>query len=664
MSEWRDKIIQRFQPAVARVTAVSDADGLLRDPGVFQAIQTKGFSIIQFEGPVSFRFDYESRFRAKWDAGEKPELVVVFKPGEHEFETLPPDVLAKAERRSFTLKDIFPKLSYTVVSQLETIYFDQLYRAQQQYASQFHDDAQTRGFVLRHVFGIEPTVIKSIPDLLRMLCQRHYTKASMPPLLDDHLVACLRQNHNFDDWDLDTVVRNRAAFWEFLNERWPIFVRDSKGGTLKLHEPAPSLKYKGPALLPFGHDDVRIYIDNLFEDGLLTPVEWDWSQAIQKTWIRVGLLGNKTDNTDLRFEELGKNLLKACPGQNTTPQDWLAYAYRYAQAAVLWTQISPAARHAHHKEFPELRGYVNQQFFGWLTTNYGGLFNYPSSSPLMVHHIPGFIAHQFAQKLCQRAAFILLDGMAIDSWLLLRETLKSQGLNTPIQEDALFAWIPTVTAISRQAAFSGTIPRYFPETFLRTDRDQEGWKWFWGNRNLSPAEIAFVSVPGDHADLSAIEEACTPQARAFGITLYKIDKIMHGTQVGNLGMASEVRTWAHEGFLSKLLTYLAEQGFDVFISADHGGAEAQGIGRPSEGVLSEKRGERCRIYTDPALQKTCLSTFPDSVPWNHPGLPENISSLLAPYGKAFTIQDHTIVCHGGAALEEVCVPFVHIPSHV
>jgi hypothetical protein len=306
---------------------------------------------------------------------------------------------------------------------------------------------------------------------------------------------------------------------------------------------------------------------------------------------------------------------------------------------------------------------VNQQFFAWLTTNYSGLFNYPAISPLMVHHIPGFVAHQFAQKLCQRAAFILLDGMAIDSWLLLRDALKSQGLKTPLQENALFAWIPTVTPISRQAAFSGTIPRYFPETLLRTDRDQDVWKRFWGNRNLSPSEIAFVSVPGDHADLAEIEDACTPQVRALGITLFKIDKIMHGTPVGNLGMASEVRTWAGEGFLFKLLTSLAAHGFDVFISADHAGAEAQGIGRPKEGVLSEKRGERCRIYTDPALQKTCLSTFPQAIPWNNPGLPDNICSLLAPQGKAFTDTDKTIVCHGGAALEEVCVPFVHIPSH-
>src|SRR5262245_19100018 len=39
----------------------------------------------------------------------------------------------------------------------------------------------------------------------------------------------------------------------------------------------------------------------------------------------------------------------------------------------------------------------------------------------------------------------------------------------------------------------------------------------------------------------------------------------------------------------------------LFDSADHGNVEAQGIGRPKEGVLSHKRGERCRIYSDPIL---------------------------------------------------------------
>ena len=303
---------------------------------------------------------------------------------------------------------------------------------------------------------------------------------------------------------------------------------------------------------------------------------------------------------------------------------------------------------------------MNQQFLAWLTSHYGGMFNYPASTPLMVHHIPGFIAHQLAHQQCQRAAFILVDGLAIDQWLILKEGLKAQGITAPIEENALFAWIPTVTPISRQAAFGGKIPRYFAETLLRTDRDEARWRQFWADRGFAPGEIGFAASPGDHSDLSELAEALTPQTRALGITLYKVDKIMHGMQLGRLGMAGQVQTWCEGGFLAKLLHHLRELHFDVFISSDHGNTEGVGLGKPQEGVLSEKRGERCRVYSDPVFQKSCRAAFPEVVPFDHGGLPENISSLLAPYGKAFTQEGATIVCHGGAALEEVCVPFIHI----
>jgi hypothetical protein len=661
MSEWREQIVRRLVPNTARVTAVSDADGLLRDPGVFQAIQARGFAIVQFEDSISFRFDYESRFRSKWDEGEKSELVVVFKPGEYEFDTLPADVLANAQRVSFTLKEIFPKLSFDVVSQLETVYYDALYLAQQQYATSPQDEAQTLGFVLRHVFQIEPAVIKSLPDLLKMLCERHYRKLSIPPLLDKYLIAALRQNPDFKDWPLEIIVPNPAAFWEFLNERWPIYVRQSKGGTMIIQDKPLTLKYPGPALLPFGHDAVRVHIDNLFEDGLLTPVEWDWNQAIDEKWIKVGLLGNMEENTDLRFEELGKSLLKDCPGKNAAPQDWLAFAYRYAQARMLWTQISAAKRTQFQKQFPDLCGFANQQFYAWLTANYGGIFNYPAITPLMVHHIPGCISHRLKSNQCQRAAFILVDGLAIDQWLILKDVLKAQGSNAPIEENALFAWLPSITPISRQAAFAGKVPRYFADSLHRTDRDEAGWRQFWTDHSLSPAEIAFAAVPGDPADLARIEDIITSQTRALGVTLFKVDKIMHGMELGAVGMAGQVRTWAEEGFFSSLLNSLHKLGFDVFISADHGNTEAVGIGDPKEGVLSDKGGERCRIYSDPVLNKTCLTAFPETLVWDHPGLPDGLSTLLAPHGKAFSQKDTTLLCHGGPAMEEVCVPFIRIP---
>jgi PglZ domain len=660
MSEWREQIVHRFVPNVARVTAVSDPDGLLRDPGVFQAIQAKGFSILQFEDSVSFRFDYESRFRSKWDAGEEMELVVVFKPAEHDFETLPADVLANAHRLSFTLKDIFPRLSYSIVSQLETVYFDALYDAHQQYASQAHDETQTRGFILRHVFGIEPSVIKNASDLLRMLFQRHYKKSNIPLILDEYLEACLRQIRDFQSWPLDLILRNRAAFWEFLDERWPRFVRQSGRLAGYVEDEAPGLKYSGPELLPFDHDDIRIYIDNLFKDGLLTPVEWDGNETIDRAWMKVGLLVSDADNARIRFEELQEDLSDACPQGNTAAQDWLAFAFRYGQALALWTQLSPASRSKYQNHFSEVRSFVNQQFVTWLQNNYGGLFNYPASSPLMVHHIPGFITHQISSKLCQRAAFILIDGLSIDQWLIIKDTLKGQGSKSSMEENSLFAWIPTVTCVSRQAAFSGRIPRYFAETINRTDRDEAAWRQFWTDRGLSPAETGFVAINGDTVDRKTINDLLTTQTRVFGLTIYKIDKIMHGMQLGAVGMSSQLRTWTEEGFLVDVLNLFRSHGFDVFISADHGNIEAVGIGRPREGVLSETRGERCRIYPDAILRKGCLAAFPNSFPWDNVGLPDSFNSVLAPYGEAFIQKDATLVCHGGAALEEVCVPFIRI----
>jgi hypothetical protein len=81
-----------------------------------------------------------------------------------------------------------------------------------------------------------------------------------------------------------------------------------------------------------------------------------------------------------------------------------------------------------------------------------------------------------------------------------------------------------------------------------------------------------------------------------------------------LGMAGQVNTWAQEGFLGKLVTRLIQDGFEIFISADHGAAEPQGIGRPNEGVLSEKRGQRCRIYNDVPYRRLASPLFQKAFP--------------------------------------------------
>ena len=662
MSDWRSFILCRFVPGVARVTAVSDADGLLRDPGVFRAIEERGFSVVQFEDSISFRYDYETRFRARWNAGETVEMIVVFKPGELEFETLPADVLVRAHRLSFTLRDVFPRLSYGVVSQLETVHFEALFRAQTQYASHPLGEELTKAFVLQHVFSIVPSIITKESDLLRMLCQKHYGKVAVPEILESYLVSALSQRGVFQSWPLQLLIRDRAAFLEFLDERWPVFVRETDGGASTAKEEPQKLKYSGPALLPFQHDDVRVFVDNFFEDGILTPVSWDWNNAISKTWIRVGLIGKHEENIELRFDELGKHLLTSCPDKSASPQEWTAFAYRYAQANLLWKQISQATRKKYQHEFPQLRVSVNEQFSAWLACGYAGLFNYPAVTPLMVHHLPGYMAHRLKKGDAQRIAFILIDGLSIEQWLAIRDELRKIGIARNIEESAVFAWVPSITPISRQAAFSGKIPRYFAESITQTNRDAIRWRQFWSDRGMISGQIGFVAVPGDVGDGSALDAFDLSQLRVLAITLFKVDKIMHGMQLGSAGMIGQVRSWIEEGFLGSLLAQLTSSAFEVLISSDHGNVEAVGVGVPREGVLSDTRGQRCRIYPEEVLRQASLAENAGSQAWEHTGLPENLHALLSPYGQAFVQKGTRTVCHGGASLEEVVVPFVRLPA--
>jgi hypothetical protein len=421
-----------------------------------------------------------------------------------------------------------------------------------------------------------------------------------------------------------------------------------------------SFKYEGAYDLPFDHDDIRVYIENLFTGGILKPIEWIAAAVKGKPWIRVGLKGGPQTFEEIRFDDLCKGVEESAPGQEANVYAWLAFAYAYGQLQRVWNEHAQLLKPLHGEHYEELRRQLNQRFATWLSTGYRGIFNYPAVNPVMVHHIPAFLASRLAQEEAQKVAFVLIDGMALDQWLLLRDSLLSDLGDANIQENALMAWIPTITPVSRQAAFSGKIPVYLMDSIYRTDRDEYGWRQFWSDRGLQLDEVAFSAIHGDTGDLERIDSLISHRVRVLGCTVFKIDRIMHGVQVGAAGMAAQVKAWAAEGFVASLVRRLVGENFHIFISADHGNTVAQGIGTPKEGTLSETKGERCRIYSDPKLRALVQTGFPESVAWNHPGLPKDFHSLLAPLGKAFVLQGQTVVCHGGISLDEVIVPFIEI----
>ena len=661
--DWRDRILKEFTPKVARVTLAADSDGLLLEEALVEAIRGRGFELLPFEDPVAFRFAYESRFRCARDRGETADLVVVSRTDGDDLATVPYDLLAAARRLSFGLGELFPDLSYPVVDSLDRGHLDALYRAQLRHRPGRLGDDETKDFVLLHVFQIAPALIEDPSELLHVLLRRHYRAQLVPRLLDDRLLAVLRRAEAFDSWPLETIVPNRSAFFSFLQERWPLFLdrvlRPDGSGLLEVTEGFDP-QIGGLTILPFDHDDVRVYVDHLFMEGMLHPVPYPSDTALPDDWIACGVRIDPDADKRRRLEGLVESTGDAIPGPDARHRDWSAFAYRWSELHVLWSDTAATPGSDFDGRLTELRAEVDRAFLDWAERRYAGLHNHPPDPPAMVHHLPRYLSRRLSDDSETGVALVVVDGLAIDQWILLREVLKTQRPHLRFHEGGVFAWVPTITSVSRQSIFAGKPPLYFPASIHTTDKEASLWTQFWVDQGLAPRDVGYARGLGDGPVERVLKELPRTGVRALGLVVDKVDKIMHGMALGSAGMHNQVRQWAGEGFMAGLLDRLLGEGFAVFLTSDHGNIEASGRGRPSEGAVADIRGERARIYSDPVLRSRVQEQFPDAVPWPPLGLPDDCLALLAPGRTAFVREGERIVGHGGISLEEVVVPWVRI----
>lgn len=663
MSSWRDQILSEFTLNVARLTLVADPDGLLLEEGILEGIRKRGFELIPFEDHIAFRYAYESKFRSRWDRGEHTDLVVVLRSQASDLSGLPYDLLQAGRRLSFNLGDIFPNLSYPVVTTLDRGDLDALYEAQKRHAPGQLGDNATKEFVLRHVFEIAPELIKQPPDLLRILLRRHYRGQRIPAMLDERFIKLLRQSNLFNNWPLEKLITDREAFFAFLQERWPIFLdheaTKGKSGVREDEKPY-GLTIEGPVDLPFDHHDIKVYMDNLFVEGLLHPVTHNRADVLCKTWAGIGV---RSDPIEDRFQRMGRlleSLENLIPSEDAKHTDWLRFAHGWAELILLVNEQAESVPKPTDERVKNLRVKVDDGFTAWLLKRYAGLVNLPPVPPVMLHHIPRFLVRKIEEDRNAKIALIVMDGLAMDQWLVIRNALISKNPTFQFREQAVFAWIPSLTSVSRQAVFAGKAPMFFPNSINKTDKEPLLWAQFWADHGLTLNEVVYLKGLGE-GNLEIVSEALShPKARVAGLVVDKVDKIMHGMEMGTAGMHNQVGQWARLPFLDTLFDLLLNTGFQIYLTSDHGNIEAEGCGRPSEGAIADLHGERVRIYSDAVLRRKVNERFPSSLEWNLVGLPEDYLALMAPARRAFVQEKQRTVSHGGISIEEIIVPLVQI----
>lgn len=671
MSLWTDRILGEFPPDLVRFWIAADPDDVLLDEHLLSELRERGFEVLPFDDSITFRADYEERWRRAWDSGDPgPSLALVLHLQSAEPSNLPWDYLRQARRVHLSLANLFPRLSYGVVRRLGTEYREALFKAHAEHASQspsqFWGEAATKDFILTHIFHLGPHLITDIKDLWRELLRLHYRNTALPTLLADHVQTILEAKSPFKGLPIGDLFSSRATFLRVVQDAWERFLK-AKGiiGSRIAEEQAPAPEWDRDARIeiPFEHPDIRSLVDSMFLDGTLHPLLVQSIPTDLPDWLAVGMLQDPAALRNLVRDGL-KRLLDAMPSIEASHRDWATFAKSQAEILSRFHALDAARAQGLGDTLQQVQQLSDERLVAWVGKHYSDL---PSLSvavaPVMLHQVPRFLAMRRGAGEA-RIALLVFDGLALDQWVQIREHVARNAPKFVFAEGVCFAWLPTLTSVSRQALFSGLKPREFADSITGTSAEPSLWSRFWQDQGLRTSEILYrkgIRRVGQLEELTAT--VSNPSVKVAGLVVDTIDEIVHGAVLGKRGIASQVGNWCDSGFVERLFRLLLDRGFHVYLTSDHGNVEAIGTGRPNQGVIAESRGERVRIYGTSLLRTQSAQQIPGTVELPTSALPPDFLPLFAGKRTAFVNKGEELVAHGSISVEELIVPFVKV-SHL
>ena len=215
--------------------------------------------------------------------------------------------------------------------------------------------------------------------------------------------------------------------------------------------------------------------------------------------------------------------------------------------------------------------------------------------------------------------------------------------------NATLAYIPTITAWSRQAIFRGDKP----DLSADNSKEMKLFETYWQQHGLSGFQITYKKF-GIKEPI--ILEDISPDTVMLGLVCNDLDDIMHGSILGNTQLKTSTEQWITESKIIESIAGLKNKGFQVYITADHGNIEATGLKnltiKDKLGALS--RGKRHLYFTNEMLMENFIS-LNSSIEVGKKGL-----SLYLKKQEAFTNENTKVITHGGSHIWEVIVPFISI----
>jgi hypothetical protein len=469
-------------------------------------------------------------------------------------------------------------------------------------------------------------------QVTRVLLEKLYG-VGFPPGSDSGelgAMAALRARGTISDaaWDLihETVTTPLARDLSkqppersTLTERWTSWLTGE--------EDDPVLRDAGPALL------------GLVTAGVLPRVT---GMATSKpAWTQLAA-------ADIDVVSRARALLAEPPisGDPSGLSDWSAVAVWMGAIRGLLS-LDPAAPEDLLRTVHEQAVKLDEAFVPWLQAHYGSLLQSAATPPVTLHKVAPFLARRVANGV--RVLLVVLDGVGFAQWEIL---LDKTGIR-PLQQGACIAMLPSETTVSRQSLLAGTTPDDFAPSFHTTAKEEQQWRAFWGRQGIADRDVRYHRVDGLRTDIVPLSSV----HRAVAVIVSAVDKMMHRSALlGDAQLAAGVTAWCQQGYLTDLLARAEDQGFETWVTADHGNVVASPGGAPPEGLKVERQGTRVRLYRNAAMRDASAAM---GVAWTPPRLPPDVHVLFAKRREGFQPRGLRVT-HGGLSFEEVFVPLARL----
>jgi len=611
MSNWIDKYKKLVISSHKQHIIIADQDSLFEYEELQQAFENDGFKLITCKTALAVRLAFELEVR---DASDK---YLIIAPSNY----FPlPDIEMLVHFQALGLTKLFPNLDAKAIKGLS---FNALCLLSniKPYEELSHD--KTLKFLLENLYNVDFDTLtnsKAKERILNALITVLLEKNGINEPLTKFLSTITKPYFPA----LVTKGLTKINLVNFIQEQWQSFVD------------------KGNSELDFNESLLNKSLGYLFAFEYLKPVQVSPKkyESFAKP-LKIGIFVDQQGHNDNELEGLIEYLKQQLQIIEDIADQWFKIIQIMANAKLKYLLSENEELKGNYQR---IENSFNIRFQRFVDNTYGSLFSLSGvRKPVVVSRILEHINAKPAKK----KALLVIDGMNYWQWNILGKALSNADIN--FTSNASLAFIPTITAWSRQAIFKGDKPD------LSADNSKEAklFETYWLNQGVPSFQIDFKKFSVNEP--IAIE-SITPDTSILGLVCNDLDDIMHGSILGNGQLKTSTEQWIVKSKIVNTISALKAKGFQVYITADHGNIEATGLKnltlKDKLGALS--RGKRHLHFTN----ETLLDSFMElntNIEVGKKGL-----SLYLKKQEAFTTENSQVITHGGSHLWEVIVPFISI----